>query len=196
MIYVFDLDGTLINSTERHWRLMKLLLEQKEIPVPECFENDYMAYKSAGHSGLMYLKKCLHLDNSTAEALQTEWIRQIEEDPWLDMDTLYNDVKETLARIKDRILFLTIRNNADGLYRELKRLGIAQYETHVLKHGEKKADILRNLEDTCMMIGDTEDDYNAAEETGCRYYMLNRGFRSADYWKQRGIKSYPDLSYL
>ena len=46
------------------------------------------------------------------------------------------------------------------------------------------------------MIGDTEIDYKAAIETGCNYYLLNRGFRNEDYWNELGIRSYKDLSEL
>lgn len=196
MIYVFDLDGTLIDSKERHWLLMKQLLEKHSVKPMDNFSQSYMEYKADGHSGLTYLNEVMGLSSKVAEEIQKEWIEQIEDDEWLKHDTLYDDTIPTLRRLQGDILFLTIRNNVQGLKNELDRLAMNNFETIVLSHNEKKSSALKRLDKDCIMIGDTEIDLYAANDFGCAYYILNRGFRSKQYWDAHGVKSHTDLSLL
>lgn len=197
MIYVFDLDGTIIDSTKRHYLLMERILKDHGIEVPSDFAKSYMGYKADGNSGKSYLKNILGLTPETADTIQNEWISHIEDEEYLLTDELYPDALKTLSQIKDDVLFLTIRENGSGLKNELNRLCIDNYELRILQHhGDSKADVLKSLSEECIMIGDTEIDYEAALEIGCRYYILNRGFRSAEFWDKRKVESYSDLSEL
>ncbi len=196
MTYVFDLDGTLIDSTRRHWVLMESILNDHGIKVDNNFADDYMSYKASGNGGKDYLKNILNIDNELASTIQKEWISRIEDESMLELDELYDDALPTLSKIKEPILFLTIRENAEGLKKSLIRLGLNDYEVKILPHGESKANVLKEISDQVIMIGDTEIDYKAAIETGCNYYLLNRGFRNEDYWNELGIRSYKDLSEL
>lgn len=195
MTYVFDLDGTLIDSTKRHWMLMKELLLNRNIRVPMSFANEYMEYKRNGYSGFNYLMSILQLDSSIANEIQNEWVEHIEDNKWLNLDTLYFDTNSTLQRIKDKILFLTIRENKEGLKKELERLSLNDYEAVILDHKGSKADVLRNI-GNCIMIGDTEVDYRAAIDAGCVMYILNRGFRNVSFWSEYGIRTYCNLLKL
>lgn len=196
MIYIFDLDGTLIDSKKRHWLLMKEILEKHNIKPLDSFPQSYMGYKADGNSGLAYLNEVMGLSLKVSCKIQREWIKQIENDEWLKYDMLYVDTIPTLNRLQGDILFLTIRENVSGLKSELNRLALNNFETIVLSHNEKKSNILKQLNKDCIMIGDTEIDLHAANDFGCEYYILNRGFRSKKYWDAHGVKSYADLNLL
>ncbi len=196
MICVFDLDGTLIDSSERHWRLMEHLLQEQGFIPGQDFAAEYLNFKAGGHSGMKYLTDIVGMEDNTAAGIQQAWVEHIEDDTWLAYDTLYADSLETLHRIKHPVLFLTVRENDEGLRHELRQLGLDPYPLIVLKHGQSKAQQLINLPDDCIMIGDTEDDFNAAEEAGCRSYILNRGFRNRDFWEKRGVISHDSLNEL
>ena len=196
MTYVFDLDGTLIDSRKRHWMLMDKLLRQHGIKVPDSFQTSFLSYKADGHTGLDYLTLKMNIPNNIAEKIQTEWIVHIEDEELQKHDVLFPDVISTLSMINDRILLVTLRNNENNLRRSLKKLRLEKYNTIVLKHGSSKTSVLRTIKDDLIMIGDTETDYEAAVEAQCRYYILNRGFRSELFWKKRNVRSYSGLDEL
>lgn len=196
MIYVFDLDGTLIDSKKRHWLLMKKILKKHNIKLLNNFAQSYMEYKADGSSGLTYLNEVMGLSHKVAKEIQSEWTEQIENDEWLKYDTLYDDAIPTIRRLKGDIRFLTIRENVQGLKNELNRFALSNFETIILSHKERKSNALKKMDKECIMIGDTEIDLYAANDLGCAYYILNRGFRSKRYWDAHGVKSYADLSLL
>ena len=206
MIYFFDLDGTLIDSRERHYLLMKKLLIESDIKIPSQFDCEFMKYKADGYSGKMYLKNIMGLKNEQAEKLQNLWIRQIENEEWLRYDKLYNDSKKTLEKLHEKdVYFLTSRTNEQGLQNQIKKLELDKYVKKCIVVNPKdskytKTTILKEYiikhKDNCMMVGDTEIDYNAAVENNVQYYILNRGFRSKKFWDDMGILSYSDFSFL
>lgn len=196
MTFVFDLDGTLIDSTARHYILMRKILSDKGISVASGFDESYMKYKADGNNGKKYLTDVLGINEADAALIQREWVKQIEDESYLLYDKLYDDSISTLNLINDSIVFLTIRSNESGIRNEIKRLGIDKYPLIVLSHGMDKADAIKDINDKVTVIGDTELDYKAAIDTGSDYYILNRGFRSKQYWDQRGVISHSDLGGL
>lgn len=207
MIYVFDLDGTLIDSSERHFLLMCDVLKHYNFSVPSKFETDFIEYKANGNSGFDYLSKVLQIDLPIARKIISDWIAEIEDEKWLRFDRLYEDTIKTCEQcIKNgqSLYYLTSRKNREGLHNELQRLKIDQYPIKVIivdpvYAKKEKAEALRLIVkeySQCIMVGDSEIDYYAACQTNSSYYILNRGFRSELYWDQRGIISYPSLDCL
>ncbi len=77
-MYVFDLDGTLIDSTKRHHLLMAKLLKEAGQEIPCSFAKEYMDYKASGHSGRQYLEQRLHIPADLAADIQQRWTAEIE----------------------------------------------------------------------------------------------------------------------
>lgn len=218
MIYVLDLDGTLINSGKRHWGLMGEILSGT---VPEvmsgkvsgmCYDPvEYMRYKADGHSGSQYLTDRLGLSREAAGQIMALWQQQIEGERWLKTDTLYPDTLGFLNRLKQKqskIIYLTARQNKEGLLQELKRLEIDGYADNIqvvlpADAGEAKKRVVETLlaktgEDggTIRIVGDTENEYHLAKELSLPCYLLHRGARSKRYWKERGVKSLASLDEI
>ncbi|MGN0326579.1 MAG: HAD family hydrolase [Lachnospiraceae bacterium] len=214
MNYILDLDGTLIDSSERHYRLMEMLLKEyvpdileKEIFLPAAF----MQYKADGNSGKKYLLECMDIEEKKADCIMTAWQQQIEEEQWLGLDRLYPDAENFLERISQEgsdIYYLTARQKKAELFEELERLQIAEYpkEVKVVQpfHAfEEKKDFVKNLiasndftEKQLFVIGDTENEYRLAKELLLPYGILNRGFRSKRFWDQKEIVSYGSLEEI
>lgn len=215
MIYVLDLDGTLIDSSERHWRLMgEILSEAAPQTVSESVSGkrfdpaEFMRYKADGYSGSRYLTDCLKLTEDAADQIMALWRQQIEEERWLKLDALYPDTLDFLDRMKQKhvkIYYLTARKNQEGLLQELERLKIADYASEIqvvspTDAREEKKRVVETIlaeagEDagSVCIVGDTENEYHLAEELSLPCYLLNRGFRSERYWKDRGVKSVASL---
>ena len=99
---------------------------------------------------------------------------------------------------ENELFLITARKNKENAIAQIKKLGIAQYftniavvdsckETPVLKYAE-----LQKYKVDCF-IGDTESDFKAAELAGCDFRAVSYGFRSEQYWKNKGIKSVNDI---
>ena len=218
MIYVLDLDGTLIDSGERHYRLMQEILSET---APEGMSErtlgmrfdpvEFMGYKADGYSGLQYLTDCLGLEEKAAGQIMALWLQQIEEERWLKTDALYPDTLGFLERLKQahsKIIYLTARQNKEGLLQELKRLEIADYADDIQvvspgDAGKAKKQVVKTLlakteegEGTVCIVGDTENEYHLAKELSLPCFLLNRGARSEQYWKERGVKSIASLDKI
>lgn len=197
MIYVFDLDGTLIDSTFRHGFLMERLLSKEGITVEEDFQERYMRLKRDGMSSKTVLRDAYGLNPDLVNKVVKKWVEQIESDEMLALDKLYDDSIETLERIKEtgsQIYYLSLRQRKDAAICELKRLGIYDFaeEVYIGKPSEGveyKVEKLRRLKmmDEVLMIGDTEIDYEASETSKALYYLLNRGFRSRSYFERSHV---------
>ena len=198
---------------------MEWLLRKNGIDVPSDFSTSFMQFKANGNSGKKYLLDVLKLNNAVAERINSEWIKNIENDNLLVFDCLYSDAISTLDRIRDKgdiISFLTARNNEKGLLEELSRLGLKEYsiDTVVIVPGASKAEAIKAFlcmknPDDCIergegvensvktvVVGDTEADYSAAVEADIGCYILNRGFRSKDYWNNLNVTSHENLLEL
>lgn len=205
MICLLDLDGTLIDSTKRHWVLMQKLLKQYCPDIIGQFDPvEYMQYKADGHSGKQYLTEILHLDDAKAGEVQREWQERIEDEEYLQLDCLYDDTIPFLEARKeqgDTIVYLTARQSRQGLYSTLDRLEIRDYASQVIVVDPRNAKAgkiaavreLLQAGEKMILVGDTENEYAVAQELQVPVYLLNRGFRSKKYWEMHGVSTSVDL---
>ncbi len=210
MIYLFDLDGTVINSEKRHTILLERLLKEHEIEVTKEQLDGYLPAKKDGMNTWGYLVDVIGTDQETAGAIAEEWVRQIESEELLKTDTLYEDTLACLRKAHDKgkIIYATARQNGQGTFRELERLGIKPYAVGMLisvpaKGAEGKKELIENVrqaypEEELVVVGDTEVDADAIEgiEGDITLYLVHRGFRSKTFWEARGVETHSDLSEL
>lgn len=198
MKYVIDLDGTLIDSTKRHYLLMDELLQG----ISNQFDAKYfMDYKADGHSGRHYLTDVLKLSGDVASDIMRKWQDNIEKDEWLELDTLYPDAIPFLKSLQENmheICFLSARQNKDGLFRELEHLGLCDWTSEIYvvnpeNASEEKKRIVSSMEGLIYIVGDTENEWKLSHELSLPYLILNRGFRSKKYWDAHGIISWDTL---
>lgn len=205
MIYIFDLDGTLIDSSRRHIELLKRIIYKNNIDVSYYgFLDRYLEYKAKGHNTVSFLEKYFDLSNEQAGIITEEWIKHIEDEELLSDDVLYPDTIDVLERITgdNIIFFVSSRRNKEHAVKECKRFEIDRYAKKIFitdpeKGIKSKVDIfnyiLREYGNELIVVGDTEVDYLAADSLNLKYYILNRGFRNKYFWDQKGVVSFPDL---
>lgn len=206
MIFVLDLDGTLIDSSKRHYVLMEKLL--KEYADNISFNPaDYMEYKRMGNSGKQYLKEELGLDKETSDAISKEWVTNIENEEYMDLDELYTDTIEFLDALKQKqykIIFLSARHNRTNTLKQLEKFGIKEYADAIYvvspeRATEEKIEVIMTYQESgkeTIIVGDTENEYDTAYAAGINYFVLNRGFRSKEYWDARDVITLNDLKTL
>ena len=203
MTIFLDLDGTIINSFERHYLLLKFLLEKNNLNS-NFNEQEYMQLKKDGFNNYKFLTQKLMINPSDAKNIQEEWIKNIEDIKWLNYDKLYDDSLEFLNNINNnKIIFLTARSNGKNILKELEKLNIMNYATKIYVVDPKDAHINKsniikeykekNQDEKIIMIGDTEVDYIAATTNNIKSLILNRGFRTKDFLSNQKIESYDSL---
>ena len=84
MYAILDIDGTLIDSSQRHYDVLKDALYSVNIKEYEC--NDYLDFKRDGHTTFDYLSSVLDLPPITAKIVSQYWIDHIEDDSQLSKD--------------------------------------------------------------------------------------------------------------
>lgn len=188
-----DVDGTLLDSSARHLRLMQDLLGQENCPWPEDAP-DYLTYKADGHSTRAWLETAGFSAEKAAE-LAARWQAQIEDPAYLAMDRPYDDAAPFLQAVRQlpaRIVLVSARQNPEALRRTLADCGLLGLVDELVvvppRHAadEKAARLRPRITPGDCMVGDTEADLQAAQQLGMPCYLLNRGFRSRRYWQQQG----------
>lgn len=207
MIFVIDLDGTLVNSFERHYVLLNRLLE-KYTKKSIKNKNEYFKFKKEGYNNRKYLEEKLNVDSEISQVIQKEWIENIEGNSMLKLDTLYDDAISFLTKLREfaNIYFLTARENKKGVTDFINKSNLNKYceecfvvsTNNARKNKAEKIEELKrkNLGKEIIIIGDTEVDFYSASNMNCKSYILNRGFRSRNFLKNLGIYSYSDLEEI
>ncbi|MBQ0067169.1 MAG: HAD family hydrolase [Phascolarctobacterium sp.] len=204
MIYLFDVDGTLIDSSKRHTILLSNLLYKEDADNKRFVLSDYLEYKSNGFGTYDYLTYILHYDVEYAKNISQEWVKHIEDELLIQYDCLYSDTITTLEKLKNnKIFYVSGRQNEKLLFAELERFNLLKYACKVVvtnpslgaKDKIEKIKLL-NLHGKQIVVGDTEADYDTAKCLGIDYYILNRGFRNKDFWDKREVASHKDLSEI
>ena len=218
MIAFLDLDGTLIDSSERHHVLMESLVSSRcayirqggsvcgTLPGKPFDAKEYMEFKASGKSGKLYLKDVLGFDDASAQMIQKAWIAQIETKELTDTDRLYPDALPFLENLKVNgyhTVYLTARRERELLEDELERLDIRRYADELAiadpfrAFDEKLALAERILKEhpgeEALIVGDSENEYDIALTLGIRSYILSRGSRNRAFWDEKGVGSHDGL---
>lgn len=195
-----DLDGTLLDSHQRHIVVLENAL--KECNIRDCDLSNYMAYKANGNTTIDFLKKELKLNDSISEKVNEIWRFTIEEEKYLEIDAFYGDTVPFLTLIKGKgykIVIVSARKNRDYVIKRIKASKINYLIDDIIivsplnAMNEKLEVLTRNKDKNSVCIGDTEVDYEAGKKAGISTFVLNRGFRSKEFWNKKNIQSYYDL---
>lgn len=178
---IFDLDGTLIDSSERLYQLF-----QKLVPESEFSNEDYwnMKRNRINHKRILEI----YFPLIKFENFNDKWMELIEKDEYLYLDKNYPDTIDVLDRLSSsyNIVLLTARQLKSGLYRELERLGIKSYfnKIFVTEGRNTKEELLAKILETGMLkknredlfVGDTGKDIIVGNHFGYRTVAITHGF--------------------
>lgn len=196
----FDLDGTLLDSRERHRTVLQSVLNILEIKTDL---SDMLAVKSEGKSNKEYLKM-KGFDEQQIHLICSHWQKVIEDENFLQEDCLYPDSLSFLESLKNadiRTVLITARNNRSGLFKQIENLGLSAVldKTYVVASGkntvQEKAKALQDSQ-AVLFIGDTEADWEAAQKSGIAFSAMHRGFRNKIFWEKRLLDSFTDFEDL
>ncbi len=189
---LFDLDGTLIDVSARHYSLYgSLISEQGVEALPP---GDYWRHRRAGESTIDLLAATPGVD---VERFTKGWMAGIERPDWLELDEPYEGAKPIIEALgpEYELVLITLRRDRVALMDQLDTLQMRSYFTDVICLGSQPVrgkHLLQGVADLApggYTVGDTEADIELASETGRRAICLSYGVRSGRYLAGRGAET-------
>ena len=183
MKIIFDLDGTLICSKKRLYELLCNLIQSRDLSF-----SDYWNLKYIGNSNQDILRERFDCTQDEISNFVNGWMKKIESDYYLEMDTLIDGTIEFLERIiqNNSLYICTARQSTSQVAKQLESLSISKYFENIFVTEQKnsKAELLKNsgLKFTKhdWIIGDTGHDIITGKEIGINTCAVLSGFMSLD----------------
>jgi phosphoglycolate phosphatase len=188
----FDLDGTLIDSRERLYRLFQHL-----VPASALTFDDYWNDKrnKINHSEILKTKFS-YLQEEVIE-FQERWMEQIELPEWLAFDKPFNGVTAFLKELKmnNTLYLVTARQFESTALLQLTDYGWGDIFTKVFvtaQRTDKAEQIKSSLITTGIadwFIGDTGNDIQTGKQLGMKTAAVLSGFLN----KEKLLEYEPDI---
>lgn len=177
----FDLDGTLLDSRQRLFTLFCDLTEQNILDFDQYWD---MKRSMVDHRTI--LSENLKYSDSKILKFQSDWLNQIEEIRYLDMDIPFTFTKNVLEKLTEnnQLFVVTARQKRNGVDHQLSNLNLESYFQDILvTEGQKSKtqlifDACGNLSENDIVVGDTGLDVLTAKELKCRSVAVLSGFRN------------------
>jgi phosphoglycolate phosphatase len=173
-----DLDGTLIDSKERLYRLFSHLVPRSEMDYDE-----YWGHKKngIGHAGI--LRRLFDYSDESVDRFQEEWLGLIERPEWIKYDKPLPGITEKLGELKGRytLILITARQFTDVVDEQLAQFGWNGLFRSVLvtKQEREKKDLIREHFETTpgdWLIGDTGKDIQTGKYLNMKTAAVLTGF--------------------
>jgi len=191
MNVIFDLDGTLIDSRLRLYRLF-----QKLVPDSKLTFEAYWEFKRNKISNEIILAKEFGFDVGRIDRFIIDWMDKIETPEFLALDQNFPFMHETLQRLQRQatLYVCTARQVRHSAVDQLNRLSLLNYFTDIMVTEQRKSkmDLIRyisNLGPQDWIIGDTGLDIKVGRDLGMKTCAVLSGFLN-----EKKLRDYaPDL---
>ena len=188
-----DFDGTLVDVSERFYRIFGDFLRMKGVVnIPR--KEEYRDLKKR----LVYdpeIFKFLGIGVEWEEYRRWKWDR-VEDPEYLLFDSPLCNIEDLVSELRDkgyRVYVLTARRKPRNFWEELRWLGLHRVFDDVFITGDysldsKKRMIEHIVEPDDIIVGDSEMEIHAARSLGIRHIGVATGLRSADFLIERGAE--------
>ncbi len=158
----FDFDGTIINVAHRDYAIYcKLVSDLSGLTLP--FERYWSMRRARTDIHLILSQSGISEKNDVNTFLQQR-AEMIEDEKYLALDTVIPGVKEAI--MLNRTLFspylVTTRNYVERLYWQIGKLGLTTVFDNIIVARKQKTDAYSKVNHLKIIVGDTENDIDAA----------------------------------
>ena len=183
MNIIIDLDGTLIDSKLRLYRLFQYLAPKSKL----TFEQ-YWDLKSRKISNEIILKKELSYDNEMINKFVYNWMSLIETKPYLVLDSCFDGTHKALLKLQNlgNLFLCTSRQLRQPTLDQLYNLNLLQFfklilitEQRLSKESLIKESVL-GLSGDDWLVGDTGKDILAGKSLNLKTCAVLSGFLNAE----------------
>ena len=176
----FDLDGTLIDSTQRLYLLFVKLSGIKDLSY-----EDYWAIKRKKKDHRYILDILYKWSPGKISEFINSWMADIEAEEWLMYDKAFDQTAAILSGIPTYfdLYIVTARQSETAAINQLQKLGLSSFFKNILvtrNQTSKTALVLQHVNTTVndIFVGDTGSDIQTAKELNCISVAVTCGFRS------------------
>ncbi len=184
---IFDLDGTLINISERYY--VAHLRAAKLSKINPLSKEEYWDKKRGKITEAKILNK--NRNSLTFKWYESFRINFLESKDILKLDKLFFWVHPLLQSLmkKNNLYLITLRRNREQLIQELKNFKILSYFKNIFSDSAKDNPTLVKLtlakqilaiDESDLLIGDTEVDIDTAKALGINSVAVCSGIRTKD----------------
>lgn len=180
MNLIFDLDGTLIDSRLRLYRLF-----QRLVPESKMSYDLYWSYKRDKISNESILFNIYSYSQTQIEHFIDEWMSLIETPEYIDIDTNFFGIHGYLENLckQAKLHICTARQFRQPVLEQLSNLGLIQYFESIMVTEQKKnkEDLLAEIPDLRpddWILGDTGHDITVGKRVGIKTCAVLSGFLS------------------
>jgi phosphoglycolate phosphatase len=177
---LFDLDGTLVDSTKRLYHLFQHL-----VPHSSFSYDDYWELKRNMQTHSIILDKHFQYEEKLVRDFEEKWMEEIEKENWLSFDEPFPGVTPFLQMLAgDYDLYLiTARQLTAAAKKQVDSFGWNSLfkEVMVTNQAKEKAEIVLSFivpSAQDWMIGDTGIDIQTGKQLGMKTAAVCSGFRS------------------
>lgn len=185
---IFDLDGTLVDASDRLYCLFQDL-----VPASNLTKSEYWRAKREGLSHKDILQKSFPETN--VKCFNERWLSLIETQSYLALDKLYAASLEVLLALKGKstLILLTARQSKSALLQELNDLRIKSFldEIFITEGVLSKENQLLEIVSRCssspadlFLVSDAVDDIYLGNQLGIKTIGVNYGFTSSDLMRE------------
>lgn len=189
-VIFLDLDGTLLNTFERHYTLYKDILTKLNVKNTALSSEDFWNKKKEGIPTAQLLSD--NLTTHQKETFQSLWLEEIEKKEYLELDFLFKDSLHVLPYLKSKsqLVLTTLRHNKSNLRWQIKKVKIDTFFKDVLIGSPQKVHIKEHLARKYIskfhlraeyIIGDTEVEIQTGKALGIETIALATGLRSKTF---------------
>ena len=181
-ILAFDLDGTLVDVSERDYRIYCDILQR--LGYEPVSKEAYWPLRQDVTDIHQILALSHLVVNDDVDAFLKQRKALMEEWEYLSIDKLFDDVIETFSFLKSKfnLLILTKRYNTEETERQISELGLRHYADVMIVTGSKE-DAMKTINGLYAMVGDTENDILPANKIGVKSIAVTTGIRNAEKLK-------------
>lgn len=182
MVKIFiDFDGTLVDSSERLYRLFSDLVPQSSLTKMQYWD---LKRSKVDHSNI--LQHFFHYSQKQVREFESMWLSKIELDSYLSLDKPYIGSGENLEKLAQiySLSLLTARQKKGTLLDQLKRFGWEGIFEDILVTEQKvsKSDLIKSttFSHNDWIVGDTGHDIATGQELDLHTAAVCNGFMSRE----------------
>lgn len=175
----FDLDGTLIDVSERDFRIYAdILLRLGYSPISK---DEYWPLRR----NITDIHHILSLSGLISEEDVSTFLKErkalMEAWSYLRIDKPFDDVIETLSKLKKEynLIILTKRYDGEITKQQVSELGLTDF-AELMIVTDSKEEAMRGINNLYAMIGDTENDIVPANNAGIKSIAVTTGIRNVE----------------
>jgi phosphoglycolate phosphatase len=179
----FDLDGTLIDSKLRLYKLFQFLVENSNLTYDEYWE-----LKQQKISNQMILVTRFGYSESMIQAFIERWMQLIEHEDFLKFDRVIDGVEKVLDILQQQadLYICTARQHKQLTLKQLEKLGLNEFflQVFVTEQKQSKNELISknvsNLSASDWFIGDTGHDIQVGKKLNIKTCAVMSGFLAGE----------------